>query len=375
MNSLHLKHHNRSQIRSLFLFVIDRAANLVREEQTKKAEDPDEEDVATVLDEAGKDRMESKAKNHSNINQDGNVLHPETVTDGDPGLRADAPDFVPGAPTATTQPPHPSSAASAKGKSKAKAKVQPKLPRVTTKSTAGDIATRIHEDIAHNLMAKSLFLHAPGAVRDAISRMKYSRPPTPAGVRRKLILDPSLVSPHIHVVRHAHGLVKGARIHVTQLAMPVLVLLVHQWDQLKIAFVVEIPPPNGARTLIMSKDGAVERSAVICFHVASIHVLFHVTKACVVPVRSRLRLVVIAAKCRQKCYAALKRTKWKATQSAMMDLKKSGLGALVAVKPATVHSIVVYILAKRAATHKTRIPPIVLARQMSWFVVRVEKHR
>ncbi|KAJ5612936.1 Zinc finger NF-X1-type [Penicillium lagena] len=60
----------------------------------------------------------------------------------DQNLRADAPDFVPGQP----QPP------AVKGKGKAKAKLPPQQPpKVMAKSTAGDIATRIHEDIAHNL--------------------------------------------------------------------------------------------------------------------------------------------------------------------------------------------------------------------------------
>ncbi|PYI27553.1 hypothetical protein BP00DRAFT_353191 [Aspergillus indologenus CBS 114.80] len=70
------------------------------------------------------------------------------------GLRADAPAFVPGGPAGE---PHRQSGR-AKGKSKAKnpnqarsAPPPPPAPKVTTKSSAPDIATRIHEDIAHNL--------------------------------------------------------------------------------------------------------------------------------------------------------------------------------------------------------------------------------
>lgn len=66
--------------------------------------------------------------------------------DVDASLRADAPDFVPGMPPSTTNPPP-----QAKGKGKARPKALPKPPKVTTKSIADDIATRIHEDIAHNL--------------------------------------------------------------------------------------------------------------------------------------------------------------------------------------------------------------------------------
>ncbi|KAJ5628159.1 Zinc fingerNF-X1-type [Penicillium lividum] len=62
------------------------------------------------------------------------------------GLRADVAAFVPGVPTSNMD-----SGPSTKGKGKAKPKGPPKPPKVTTKSIANDIATRIHEDIAHNL--------------------------------------------------------------------------------------------------------------------------------------------------------------------------------------------------------------------------------
>ncbi|KAJ5166732.1 Zinc finger NF-X1-type [Penicillium canariense] len=74
----------------------------------------------------------------------------EAAADGDASLRADAPDFVPGTSTSPTSQ-HPSSTSSVKGKGKAKPKAPQKPPKVTTKSIADDIATRIHEDIAHNL--------------------------------------------------------------------------------------------------------------------------------------------------------------------------------------------------------------------------------
>ncbi|KAJ5782355.1 Zinc finger NF-X1-type [Penicillium paradoxum] len=70
-------------------------------------------------------------------------------TDHDHGLRADVADFVPGMPS-FAQGPSSESAPSTKGKGKAR---QPRAPppKVTTKSTADDLATRIHEDISHNL--------------------------------------------------------------------------------------------------------------------------------------------------------------------------------------------------------------------------------
>lgn len=222
-------------------------------------------------------------------------------------------------------------------------------------------------------MVMSLLLPVPGVVLDAIYPMKYSPPPILVGVRRRLILDPSPVCPHIHVVRHVHGLVEVARIRVIERVTLALVLLVHPWVQLRIASAVGTPPPKDAKIPTMSKDGAVVRSVVICFHVGSTHALFRVMKACVVLARSRSRLVVIVAKCRPKCCAAPRRTRWKAGQSVTMDLKRSGLDALVARKHAIAHSIAVCISAKRTAIHRTRGPPIVLDRQTSWSVVRVEK--
>lgn len=68
----------------------------------------------------------------------------------DNSLRADVPAFVPGIPPSQLGP-HTESAQSTKGKGKARARAPPQPPKVMTKSTADDLATRIHEDIAHNL--------------------------------------------------------------------------------------------------------------------------------------------------------------------------------------------------------------------------------
>ncbi|KAJ6013388.1 Zinc finger NF-X1-type [Penicillium herquei] len=70
----------------------------------------------------------------------------EIAGEDDPGLRADVPEFVPGVPR-----PVESASSASKGKGKAKPKGPPRPPKVTTKSIADDITTRIHEDIAHNL--------------------------------------------------------------------------------------------------------------------------------------------------------------------------------------------------------------------------------
>ncbi|KAJ5092030.1 Zinc finger NF-X1-type [Penicillium alfredii] len=67
------------------------------------------------------------------------------------GLRADVPEFVPGMPLPPAVSTSSISTLPAKGKGKSKAKAPQPLPKVMTKSTADNIATRIHEDIAHNL--------------------------------------------------------------------------------------------------------------------------------------------------------------------------------------------------------------------------------
>ncbi|KAL2809635.1 hypothetical protein BJX63DRAFT_404870 [Aspergillus granulosus] len=90
-------------------------------------------------------RLTKSHRNSEDDTQDGQGEDTE-----DQGLRADAPAFVPGvsqpngeSSTATAAPP-------SKGKAKAKAP-RTRPPKVTTKSEAEDITTRIHEDITHNL--------------------------------------------------------------------------------------------------------------------------------------------------------------------------------------------------------------------------------
>lgn len=79
--------------------------------------------------------------------QGSDVNGPDGVGDPhDQGLRAEAPMFVPGKP-----PVEGASGPTLSVKGKGKARAKQSLPKVTTKSTAGDIATRIHEDIINNL--------------------------------------------------------------------------------------------------------------------------------------------------------------------------------------------------------------------------------
>ncbi|GFG01917.1 FKBP12-associated protein 1 [Aspergillus udagawae] len=219
---------------------------------------------------------------------------------GDLSLRADAPEFVPGAPTNGVVPTRlTSSADSTTGKGKSK-NVQPRPPKVTTKSTAPDIATRIHEDIAHNLYecpictselgrrSRVWSLHrVPGAALAVIFHTRSSLPPIPVGVRRKSTPVRYLASPHTRAVKPAHGHAKAVRIRAMRLATLVLVHLVPRWAQLKIVSVGGIRRLSAARIQITRMVGAVGRYAVTCSPAANTLVLGRAMRASVGHVRSK----------------------------------------------------------------------------------------
>ncbi|KAL4874632.1 hypothetical protein BJY04DRAFT_203378 [Aspergillus karnatakaensis] len=95
---------------------------------------------------SGRRRFEGRLTKSQQTSEDDTQDAPEDGDDA--GLRADAPVFVPGSePNGTGNGEASSSAPPAKAKTRAKKRA----PKVTTKSEAHDIMTRIHEDIAHNL--------------------------------------------------------------------------------------------------------------------------------------------------------------------------------------------------------------------------------
>ncbi|KAL2004681.1 hypothetical protein VTN00DRAFT_3209 [Thermoascus crustaceus] len=153
-------------------------------------------------------------------------------------LRADAPEFVPGQkPEEGPSAPAPSSGEPSSTKTKSKTPKTPKTPRpqpkqkVTTKSVAPDLPTRIHEDIANNLyecpicatnssrerMASMLLVN--GAVPAAICPRMSFRQPTPAGARKRSIPAHYPASLHTLADKHVHGPAKDARIPATQPVM------------------------------------------------------------------------------------------------------------------------------------------------------------
>ncbi|OQD95392.1 hypothetical protein PENSOL_c020G06626 [Penicillium solitum] len=207
----------------------------------------------------------------------------------DHSLRADVPDFVPGMSSSQQRQPA-ESAPSSKGKGKARQPRAPPPPKVTAKSTADDLATRIHEDISHNLyecpiccselgrrngprmkvqlhrglLLKKTGREAPllalGVVQVVIFLSKTSPRATLAGVRKKSILDRFLVCLRTRVVRLVHGLAKIVPILAIRLVMLVRVRLVLRWARCKIVSVALIRRRSVVRIPIMRMDGAVEKS-------------------------------------------------------------------------------------------------------------------
>ncbi|OGM45622.1 hypothetical protein ABOM_006242 [Aspergillus bombycis] len=234
------------------------------------------------------------------------------VDTNDLGLRADAPAFVPG-----TQPKHVANEAtpsttSAPAKKKPKAKnTPPPPPKVTTKSVAPDIATRIHEDIAHNLYECPIctgelgrrsrvwncgtLLAAreketrlplePGAVLAVTFPKKCFHQTTLAGVRKMLTRGRFPVFHHIHAARPVHDSVKAVRTRAMRPVMLDPARHVQLWDLLKIAFAAGIRPLSVVRIPIMKMDGAAGKFVEIFCRAANILALDPATRVSVVIVR------------------------------------------------------------------------------------------
>ncbi|KAJ5121241.1 uncharacterized protein N7515_009202 [Penicillium bovifimosum] len=273
--------------------------------------------------------------------------------DSDHALRADVPDFVPGMPSSQAGPP--SSAPSTKGKGKARQpRAPPQPPKVTTKSTADDLATRIHEDISHNLTSPRATL---------------------AGVIKKSILNRFLVYPHTHVVRLARGLARDVRIHVMQLVMQVHVRLVLPWAQRRIASVVLIRRKNVVKTQIMKMAGAVVRSAVSYCRAENTHVHFHVMRDCAVAARLALTLVAIVGNLRWRCSASRKMMRRTVESSLRTDQKMNGPAASIAGRLVTVPLIVAFIHVRRTATRRSLIQHTVHDHRMLSSIALVARRR
>ncbi|UCK59257.1 hypothetical protein AFCA_002079 [Aspergillus flavus] len=251
---------------------------------------------------------------------EGRLTKPEQAPEGeqvdtavdanDLGLRADAPAFVPGTqsePVANEPTP---STTSAPAKKKPKAKnAPPPPPKVTTKSVAPDIATRIHEDIAHNLYecpictaelgrrsrvwncglcwtvfhlscVKKWSKNEGAAAQDSARRQGEGDPTTPRAWRCPGCNLPQEVFPSNYTC-----CVKAVRIRAMRPVMLGPARHVQLWAPHKIAFAVEIRPPSVARIPIMKMDGAAGKSAGIFCRAASILAPDHATRVSVVIVR------------------------------------------------------------------------------------------
>lgn len=235
---------------------------------------------------------------------------------------------------------------------------QPRMPRVDSKRMP---------------LGKLVHL-APGVVPVVIFLRRYILRPTRVGVKRKSIRVHWVDCLHIHVDRPARGLVRGALIHATQFAMPVLVHRVRRWVLLRIVSVVGTLLRSVVRIQTMRMDGAVVRSAVTYCPVVSILVLDGATKVSAVPVTLKSRHVAIVEVCRPKCYAVLEMKRRTARNYVMHQvMPKVGLAVLAAENFATAHSTAAFISAIKTAMLKMHSPHIVRGRLIWYLIAHVEK--
>ncbi|EEP79690.1 predicted protein [Uncinocarpus reesii 1704] len=183
-------------------------------------------------------------------------------------LRADAPEFVPGAPSCTAP------------------QLRPKPSKAPkTKSSASDIATRTHEDIQNgfyecpictselgrrskgrqwsaqegvNKKILNRFLDS-GGVLGATCHKRLCRLLIVAGAKRRSIRDHYLAYHHILVAKHAPSLGMDVHTRVIRFVMLDHVPLVRQWDQPKHVFADATNLRKDAWIQIMRKVGAVWR--------------------------------------------------------------------------------------------------------------------
>jgi hypothetical protein len=192
-------------------------------------------------------------------------------------------------------------------------------------------------------------------------------------VRRKSILDHFLVCLRTLVDRLAQDPGRVVLTLVIPLVMLVLVRLVLLWGRPRIVSVVCILPRSDARIRIMKMGGAVVKFVVSFFLVGNILALCHAMRDCAVAVKSPLRDVVIVENCRQRCCASPRTTKKTVGSSVRMARQRNGLAALVAGRPVTAPSTVVYIHARKLVTLKSRSPHIVHDHRMLYSTAPVAR--
>ncbi|OKL62598.1 hypothetical protein UA08_02380 [Talaromyces atroroseus] len=243
---------------------------------------------------------------------------PSLATTHDDPLHADAPEFVPGQ--------SPSHGLDSKTGSQLVKKQARKPPaKITTKSTAPDLATRTHEDIA-NAVSRSgrrtkdrLFssvkqkmaqkLSDSGAVLDAICHRIFFQQHTHVGVKRRLTLVLYLEYLPTRADKLALVLARAAPILAIQPATQVLVYPVPLWDPHRTVFAERTQQQRGVSTLITHMAGAAGKYAVIYCLVGSTLVPFHVMKGSAVHAKRKSMLVVTVGKPKMRFYAVLLKRK------------------------------------------------------------------
>ena len=205
---------------------------------------------------------------------------------------------------------------------------------------------------------RSVYL-VPGVVLGVIWARRRSLRHIRVGVRKRSIRVRYPVYRLIPVDRLARGPERDVRTRAIPSVMPGRVRRVRPWARPRIVSAGGTRPLSGARTPTTRMGGAVVRSVGICCPVESIFAHGRAMRASAVLAMSRSSRSVIVVVCRQKCCAAPGTRRWTVSCNYMTGQWKAGPAASAVESRAVVPLIVESISARRAAIHKTHIPPIV----------------
>ncbi|KAL9076783.1 MAG: hypothetical protein Q9161_000768 [Pseudevernia consocians] len=259
-------------------------------------------------------------------------------------LQADAPEFHPG----QQHQQRPIHTRGGKASQPNHRQPQAKAPRARKqsipKSSAADIATRTHEDIAHGIYecpictnevarnskvwssasrngqltraqpklsgvtrTETFLLQDNGDVQDAICLRTFYPPLTRVGARRKSTLNQFLEYPLIRVdklVVTTEFYQRNALIPASYYVMPVHALLAHTWALIKVAFAARSRPRGDVLTRTTTQAGVVGRYVGIPYHAESIPARNYAMRVCAALVKFPWTAVATVVKTSKSSSAA-----------------------------------------------------------------------
>ncbi|KAL2380798.1 hypothetical protein RJZ90_004388 [Blastomyces dermatitidis] len=257
-------------------------------------------------------------------------------------LRPSAPEFIPGVqvPMSTTTPTLSHSSTPIRERTR-----QPRPPKA--KSTAHDIATRTHEDIANGIYECPICTNElgrktrvwscnsrttrmgkttrdSGVARDATCHTTFYHRRTTVGARKRWIRDLCRDYRPILVAKRAPGRGEGVHTLAILCAIQALVLRARLWAQRSFVFVGATSRLRNALTLIMRMVGAVGNHAGSCCRVSNTNVLVLVMKASAGPARKLSMRDVIAESLRRELCVVIEMKRNRAVSPTARALPKKG---------------------------------------------------